>query len=660
MSQTNTTKAKMTSQVQLGHVNSLFSHVKEDWWKDAFNEIYLRTDGDVVEDPSITKAECEELLSIEGVAKLFNLATETSQAIRVLDLCCGQGRHSIHLSEKYPLIDFKGLDSSIYLIELAKRRAQDAGCQNTSFQVGDARHIPYDDNTFDLTILMGNSFGVYSSEDDNARLLEEVGRTLKPGGIFLVDLVSADYTKSSFRPGGWEFINGGKVDMPYSKGSTGDPGSDSLIACRERELSEDGKWLASRELVINLSGGLRQDLFYKLRLYEVEEMELLLRNAGMELNKQACQELLGPASQGNRNDDLGMMAARHLLVAVATVPSNGEDRSIFKPDPSKNFFVHPYLKIDIDPVKGRVVRSTSNVKAGTLLMVDNPFALVPDITQGSGDFLPCSRLECSKRVTDPSSSVSCPNVCNPEVIWCNSSCRELDKARHEIECSWLKQNTATILQEQGQYDFTMLWIIVRILASRSLEKEQEDLLPQSLSTVEQADRNDEYVFTHSYHEVDKLRSNRNVISPSKIEHYYVLVNAFLTTESGFQGSLGVEELVDLICKEEMNAFCLYPKGTGMPGVTNGRGRAYGLGLYTRATWMNHDCDGNMSHKPNRNSQYMFRTTRDLAAGEECTIAYFDLTEPQHADVHSRRAFLKEWFTFDCMCRRCLKELEVSE
>lgn len=43
---------------------SLEPLVPKSWWKTLFaDEMYLKTDGDVVEDPSITAAEVDQLLS---------------------------------------------------------------------------------------------------------------------------------------------------------------------------------------------------------------------------------------------------------------------------------------------------------------------------------------------------------------------------------------------------------------------------------------------------------------------------------------------------------------------------------------------------------------------------------------------------------------------
>lgn len=39
----------MTFPTNIGRVNSLFPHVAKDWWKNAYIETYLYTDGDCVD-----------------------------------------------------------------------------------------------------------------------------------------------------------------------------------------------------------------------------------------------------------------------------------------------------------------------------------------------------------------------------------------------------------------------------------------------------------------------------------------------------------------------------------------------------------------------------------------------------------------------------------
>lgn len=350
--------------------------------------------------------------------------------------------------------------------------------------------------------------------------------------------------------------------------------------------------MASREMVIDLQGGVRQDLFYKLRLYELDEMKSILEQCGLSVPFEELKQLSAPTM--TQNGDAGMMASRHLVVSQKTRKSNGsaEERG-------SGFYAHPSLVVTMDPIKGRQVRSTGDIEAGTLLISDVPWALVPDITPGSGDLLTCSRLECSRRVAVGGESVTCPNNCISDVVWCNDECRKLGEAHHAFECSWLKQNASILRAQEGAYDFAMLWLIVRILAHRHLEM-QVGTFENTNSTI---GKESGAAFGHSWHEIEhKLIANQSRIPAEKLQHWADLVKNYMGASSSLPQSLTPEEVVTLICKEEMNSFCLYPKATGIYPLTTPhetRGRYYGLAFFTRATLMNHSCLPNVSNPPNK-------------------------------------------------------------
>ncbi|MEX0981119.1 MAG: class I SAM-dependent methyltransferase [Bacteroidales bacterium] len=99
-----------TAHPSLGPVNNLEAFLQPDWWKRIFNSMYLKTDADVVEDRSITTFELDLLSNI------LKLTTEDV----ILDLACGQGRHSLELGRR----GFKsvyGLDRSHFLINKARQ-----------------------------------------------------------------------------------------------------------------------------------------------------------------------------------------------------------------------------------------------------------------------------------------------------------------------------------------------------------------------------------------------------------------------------------------------------------------------------------------------------------------------------------------------------------
>ncbi|SDL64241.1 D-alanine-D-alanine ligase [Catalinimonas alkaloidigena] len=278
------TKKRDITQV-LGPVDSLEYYVKADWWKEIFNANYLRTDGDVVDDPTITQDEIDQFL---------NVIHPENEAF-ILDLCCGQGRHSMELARR-GFTNVFGLDRSHYLINRAKKQSKAEGL-NVNFKEGDARKLPYRTDTFDYVIIPGNSFGYFESLDDDYKVLKEVMRILKPQGKLLLDLTDGDYIRKNYEARSWEWI-----DKNY-------------FVCRERSLSSDSERLVSREVITHTKKGVIADQFYAERLYTPQSITQLLKNSGF-ASPEVHNEVL-TATQSQRNQDLGMMARRILVTGVA-------------------------------------------------------------------------------------------------------------------------------------------------------------------------------------------------------------------------------------------------------------------------------------------------------------------------------------------------------
>lgn len=84
-----------------GPVFNLEEYVQPNWWQEVFNSTYLKTDADVVDDPKITKKEVDSFLSI------LKLSSED----KILDLCCGHGRHTLEIARS-GFKNVEGLDRS--------------------------------------------------------------------------------------------------------------------------------------------------------------------------------------------------------------------------------------------------------------------------------------------------------------------------------------------------------------------------------------------------------------------------------------------------------------------------------------------------------------------------------------------------------------------
>lgn len=97
----------------------------------------------------------------------------------VLDLASGTGEPGIGLASRVaPQGQVTALDLSAELLEIATGRAQQRGLKNFHTQQGDAHHLPFSDQNFDLVTCR---FGVMFFAD-SGQALREVFRVLKPGG----------------------------------------------------------------------------------------------------------------------------------------------------------------------------------------------------------------------------------------------------------------------------------------------------------------------------------------------------------------------------------------------------------------------------------------------------------------------------------------------
>jgi D-alanine-D-alanine ligase len=267
----------------LGPVSDLERHLPSDWWRTLFNSLYLETDGDVIENDRNTAEEVDLLIRSVGIERND----------RILDLCCGQGRHSLELASRgFPYVT--GLDRSRYLIRLARKRGRQRNLQ-VSFHEGDARRFRLGDAEFHCVCILGNSFGYFERPEDDLAVLEAVERALGSGGSLVMDLMDGDWMRNHFEPRSWEWVD------------------QNHFVCRERDLAGDGDRLISREVVVHAERGVIADQFYAERLYSKERLETLLARAGF--TNIRFHSL--PAPESHRNQDLGMVTHRLFVTGEA-------------------------------------------------------------------------------------------------------------------------------------------------------------------------------------------------------------------------------------------------------------------------------------------------------------------------------------------------------
>lgn len=106
-------------------------------------------------------------------------------AMRALDVGCGAGHTALALAPH--VVSVVALDLTEAMLDQARRLAVERGVTNLVFQHGDAEHLPFPDESFDLVT---SRYAAHHFPRP-AAALREIVRVLRPGGAFLlIDVVA--------------------------------------------------------------------------------------------------------------------------------------------------------------------------------------------------------------------------------------------------------------------------------------------------------------------------------------------------------------------------------------------------------------------------------------------------------------------------------------
>ena len=127
------------------------------------------------------------------VKKALRLARPHGKS--VLDLCCGPGRCAVALAKRgYPVT---GVDKTKYLLDRARAKARKARVK-IEWVRNDMRDFVRP-NAFALTLSMFTSFGYFENKDDDLRVLENIFKSLKPDGAFLIEMMGKERLAKIFQ-----------------------------------------------------------------------------------------------------------------------------------------------------------------------------------------------------------------------------------------------------------------------------------------------------------------------------------------------------------------------------------------------------------------------------------------------------------------------------
>lgn len=112
-------------------------------------------------------AEAQQLLELAGV-----------RSGRVLDLCCGPGRHAVPMAKAG--LSVTGVDLSEFLLDKARARAAEAKVA-VDWVRKDMREF-VEPGAFDLVVNLATSFGYFAVQADEMKVLKNMVETIHDEG----------------------------------------------------------------------------------------------------------------------------------------------------------------------------------------------------------------------------------------------------------------------------------------------------------------------------------------------------------------------------------------------------------------------------------------------------------------------------------------------
>ena len=117
------------------------------------------------------------------VDQILQLAKPAGQ--KVLDLCCGPGRHSVEFAKRG--FSVTGVDRTRFLLDKAREHSDDA----VEWIQQDMREFSRP-GFFDMACCLFTSFGYFADDAENRAVLRNIHASLGPEGVFVMDVLGKE------------------------------------------------------------------------------------------------------------------------------------------------------------------------------------------------------------------------------------------------------------------------------------------------------------------------------------------------------------------------------------------------------------------------------------------------------------------------------------
>jgi SAM-dependent methyltransferase len=192
----------------------------------------------------------------EQVEAIISLA-QLEPGAAVLDLGCGEGRHSLELARRGYRVT--GVDRTAAYLRIAREKAAAGGLELELVQADMREYLrPV---AFEAAISMNTSFGYFDDPAENRRVLRNLYHSLKPDGVLVFETIGKEILARIFLPRDWQ-------ELP-----------DGSLFLQDRKVSRDWTWMENRWVLVTREGR-RREFAVTHEIYDGAGLRSMLLDAG--------------------------------------------------------------------------------------------------------------------------------------------------------------------------------------------------------------------------------------------------------------------------------------------------------------------------------------------------------------------------------------------
>jgi ubiquinone/menaquinone biosynthesis C-methylase UbiE len=176
----------------------------------------------------------------------------------VLDVPCGTGRHAAVFARAS--LQVTGIDISRDCLRMARKAI---GRLKVTLRQRDMADLSAYRSKFDAVFNLFTSFGYFSTDKKNEKVLREMISALKPGGRIVIQTINRDWLLKIFAPSDWREQNGKYI-------------------FEVRKYDPKTHYNEVKMFVFDLKTKQAKHYYHRIRLYSKPEMVRLLKKCGLQ------------------------------------------------------------------------------------------------------------------------------------------------------------------------------------------------------------------------------------------------------------------------------------------------------------------------------------------------------------------------------------------